>query len=1042
MSGNVPGEHPDRQQRKDLPTSGEPDPLHDTGRFAPRSPVMPQFAEESQPKAPRKKEDRKKADRSPERPPGQGCNPILVLTVSMLLPLVILAMFLPPISLWSTIQKQIHKQEKSSNQAAPQITVGGVAFIPLNPDSPSVDVDGLTIAAVPRDLTSTFGVHVASLSPADYLDGKFPSEGWYCNSALPANHALASPVYSLSQTGTPPAQLTLKIAAQADAVADPAAIEMHLWNATTGAWEFYAAGADASGLLTVQINYLPRCVVLLREAASARRVGVTLDVTDRFSPDIAAANVRVYPGSLHPTITGALQVVLAPGFETGQGYEVVPLITNFSDAGVIDVGTVQRILENAGLRAEHARQIAAFVLSDSGYAGAAIDYREVPSNLHAEYAAFVRELADLLHSQGRTLTLVLPFPAYNAETKTWNTGAYDWSTIGRIADEIVITMPLDPRAYVPGSTVDSLLGWATTQISRNRLVMGLNALSVEEHSDNAELPVTLSQALSYLNQIQITDASAAPVDTLAAGQSGAAQLANSSGVVAQAGYDDTVKTAYIRYLDQQGTMLRTMWLTDPTALAARIDLAASHKLGGIFVRDIMAPGTIPDLNTVLLSYRLSQPAPLTGAEPTVEWIVSEDGKETGRESKAISEPFTFQTWGGAATVTIEARIDGQTVASRTLSISAPEVTPATAAPLPTEIPVPTQPAETPIATEMPTSVPSPLPASPTPGEGALDLSQPLPTVDPSILASVSLGTQFEAGVQLAQLGPALIEVNKAHLTWVKLDVTYRIGATPGAQQRNIEDLQASGFKVLINVTGDPAEFASIARPDYIAQYATYVGGLALSGIDGIEIWRDMNTQMTAAEYTQILAYSYVAIKTAHPGTMVITGALQPTITADNPDQSDNVYYDNLAAAGAGQYADCIGEQYLIGTVSPSSTSGDPRGDNPVYYLPSATDRALHAFSGVRPVCYTRFGYLSPEGYPALPADYAWAQNTTTAQQAQWLTAAVQLSQEGTQVRLLIIYALEAAAFPTGSPEAGYAIVRPDGSCPACDALGTLLKPGS
>jgi hypothetical protein len=189
----------------------------------------------------------------------------------------------------------------------------------------------------------------------------------------------------------------------------------------------------------------------------------------------------------------------------------------------------------------------------------------------------------------------------------------------------------------------------------------------------------------------------------------------------------------------------------------------------------------------------------------------------------------------------------------------------------------------------------------------------------------------------------------------------------------------------------------------------------------------------------LLAWSYSAIKTAHPGTMVITGALTPTASTENPEQGDGLYFERLASAGAAQYADCIGAQYTLGTVPPTSTRGDPRGDNPIYYLPSATDRAWNAFDGALPVCYTRFGYLSPEGYPSLPVEYAWAQNTTATQQAQWLTDAIQLSMEGTQVRLLIIWSIDSAAFGGGSPEEGYAIVRPDRSCPACESIAALFK---
>lgn len=1061
MSANPPGERPGRGAVR-----RPPEPPQDVSRHPiPSSRVVPQFADQP-PGPPPRKPEYPPASTPPQSPARRrGCSPLILYAAAIMLPLVILALFLPPISLLTRFPQEHDESQTTPTPVGLQpVTVGGLVFLPLSPESPSIESGGLSISAQPKALTNAFAVHVETLPPADYLAGNFPPQGWYCDSQIPANHSLASPVYSLSQTGTPPAAFTLRITAEATANIDPAALEMHLWNATTRAWEFYAAGADANGTLTVESSYLPRCVVLLRQAGSARHVGVTLAVTDTFSADIAA-NARLYPGSLHPTATGALQVILAPGFETGQGYDVIPLISNYDDPDVVDIGTVERILESAALRSEHARQIAAFVLSDSGYSGAAVDYRDISPSRRDDYTAFVRELSALLHSQDRMLTVVLPSPAYNSESQTWNTGAYDWGALGRAADEVVITMPIDPRAYAPGATVDTLLGWATTQISRGNLLMGLSALSVEELRDGAKTLTSFDKAISYLGNIQVEDAASQVVDTLRTGESATAQLAPSAGLQIETGYDAVSQAHYIRYLDTSGTTLRTMWLTDEATLYARAELAEAHQIDGIYVSGALSAAAMPGLQTALLGYRLNQPVEETRTELLVDWVLRQGDAEIAQQTLPFDTPFAFITGEETGVLTCEARLHGRLVASQTITIAPPAATPTptpepTATARPTETPVPTDlPAasETPVPTDLPPTVETPvveasatpevipLPTSPAPTateSGALTLDGPLPTVDPVILAAVSLGTTFEAGVHIAEPGPALIQANQAHLTWIKLKVTYRIGSTPGAQQRNIEDLQASGFKVLLSVTGDPDEFAAIARADYIAEYAAYVGGLALSGVDGIEIWEAMNMQMLPAEYVQLLAYSYVAIKTANPGTMVITGALLPTASAASPDQSDSVYYDELAAAGAAQYADCIGEEYLLGTVSPASTNGDPRGKNPVYYLPSATDRALHAFGQVRQVCYTRFGYLAPEGYPPLPEGYTWAQATTAAQQAQWLSEAIQLSREGSQIRMLIIWTLEAAAFPADSPDAGYAIIRPDGTCPACDALEKLLRPAS
>ena len=160
------------------------------------------------------------------------------------------------------------------------------------------------------------------------------------------------------------------------------------------------------------------------------------------------------------------------------------------------------------------------------------------------------------------------------------------------------------------------------------------------------------------------------------------------------------------------------------------------------------------------------------------------------------------------------------------------------------------------------------------------------------------------------------------------------------------------------------------------------------GADGIEVWRNMNRantwpagQIDPAAYTYLLAMAFEAIKTANPGALVITGGIAPTDAAGEAGRAetiwnDDVYLAALAGAGAGQYADCIGVRYVQGAVPPDATSGDPRGDSPVYYLPLVTDRAWNAF-GVR--CFTGWA-ISREGYE-VSEDIAWAQNITAASRA-------------------------------------------------------------
>jgi hypothetical protein len=100
----------------------------------------------------------------------------------------------------------------------------------------------------------------------------------------------------------------------------------------------------------------------------------------------------------------------------------------------------------------------------------------------------------------------------------------------------------------------------------------------------------------------------------------------------------------------------------------------------------------------------------------------------------------------------------------------------------------------------------------------------------------------------------------------------------------------------------------------------------------------------------------------------------------------------------------------------------------------------NAFGGARKVCFTEFGYLTSEGYAPLasaaPA-FAWASDVTLAQQAQWLAEAAAMSINSGKVRLMIIWNVDFTNYDS-DPMAGYAILRPGDSCPACDSLGAVV----
>ena len=101
------------------------------------------------------------------------------------------------------------------------------------------------------------------------------------------------------------------------------------------------------------------------------------------------------------------------------------------------------------------------------------------------------------------------------------------------------------------------------------------------------------------------------------------------------------------------------------------------------------------------------------------------------------------------------------------------------------------------------------------------------------------------------------------------------------------------------------------------------------------------------------------------------------------------------------------------------------------------DTYWNAFGGTRPLCFTELGYLTGEGYGGLPGGFAWAGETSLAEHAQWLAEAASLAGNSGKVRLMIVWNVDFTVYG-GDPQAGYAIIRPGGGCPACSALGAVM----
>jgi len=317
------------------------------------------------------------------------------------------------------------------------------------------------------------------------------------------------------------------------------------------------------------------------------------------------------------------------------------------------------------------------------------------------------------------------------------------------------------------------------------------------------------------------------------------------------------------------------------------------------------------------------------------------------------------------------------------------------------------------------------------------------------------GGGFELGGHIRDWGfPYGDKMHYAGMNWAKVQVRY-----PQDASGIIGAAHANGFKIQVSALG-PASM--VTQGGFEQQVADWVAGMAAAGADAIEIWNEPNISrewqaghISPQAYKNLLCTAYAAIKNANPGTAVISAAPAPTgyFGGCGPNGCDDQpWLQGLYNAGAAQCMDYIGAHHNAGATSPSATAGHPANPGSThhswFFLPQ-TRLYYNIFGGTRKLFYTEMGYVTPEGTcgNGLPSNFQWGNGTSLAEQGAWLSEAVRLSINTGMVRCVIVWNVDYVRNDCGDcdphardcdPQASFALIRPDGACPTCDALHGVL----
>lgn len=316
-------------------------------------------------------------------------------------------------------------------------------------------------------------------------------------------------------------------------------------------------------------------------------------------------------------------------------------------------------------------------------------------------------------------------------------------------------------------------------------------------------------------------------------------------------------------------------------------------------------------------------------------------------------------------------------------------------------------------------------------------------------------------------------VSDLGLTWVKQQVRWsEIEGSDGSYNWGATDsianaAQAAGLQVMYSVVAAP-DWARPGKtgngpPDDDQDFADFMGAMAArykGRVHAYEIWNEQNLSrewegvpLSAADYVQLLAAAYDAIKAVDPSAIVVSGAMAPTGIVSSEAIDDRLFLTQMYDAGLGSVCDAVGA-HPYGFANPPEvyyTGGDPDPDrgwdtHPSFYFRNTLEDYYSTMTargdGHKRVWGTEFGWPTIDGMGVPVNDgYGYAADIDEQQQADYITGAYAWASDWGHAGVLFLWNLN--MWPEAGAEnemAKFGIVRGDWSArPAYTALKAMPK---
>ncbi|SHN70248.1 glycosyl hydrolase family 18 protein [Desulfitobacterium chlororespirans] len=239
------------------------------------------------------------------------------------------------------------------------------------------------------------------------------------------------------------------------------------------------------------------------------------------------------------------------------GAKAYALIHNMR-GGLFDANLAHSVFANPQTRSKFINNIVQLVLNEK-WDGVAIDIEKTPPADRNNFTAFLGELHGALKAKDKVLNVSIPAKFIDYPSDLWS-GAYDYASIGKNADQIVLMTydehglgtthgPISSHAWV-----NKVISYAVTKIPREKIVLGLPVYSFDWGSNKPTMPDYLSYEQSMAR-------------------------AKKHGV--EVGYDEEHKVPWYTYT--ANGVRHEVYFENKQSLQPKMEYAREHKLHGVAI---------------------------------------------------------------------------------------------------------------------------------------------------------------------------------------------------------------------------------------------------------------------------------------------------------------------------------------------------------------------------------------------------------------------------------------------------------------------------